>query len=202
MLQLFLALIEEETEKERFERLYYRYQDLMYCIAVEILRDAHLAEDAVQEAFFRVARNFRKVGKVESVQTRNFLALITRNVSLSMAEDEKKQPGAANLSPEQQASAEERGLLYKTVPDAAFDVVSTAELKEVILSLPQRYRSVLYLAGVYEYSQAEIASLLNLPVETVKKRMQRGRLMLRQALKENEDEDYRKKKDGRGKEVV
>ena len=47
----------------------------MYCIAVEILRDEHLAEDAVQEAFFCVARNFRKVGKVESVQTRNFLAL-------------------------------------------------------------------------------------------------------------------------------
>ena len=75
MLQLFLTLIEEETEKERFERLYYRYQDLMYCFAVEILRDEHLAEDAVQEAFFCVARNFRKVGKVESVQTRNFLAL-------------------------------------------------------------------------------------------------------------------------------
>ena len=52
---------------------------------------------------------------------------------------------------------------------------------------------MLYLAGVYEYNQPEIASLLQLPVETVKKRMQRGRLLLQQALQERENEDSRKK---------
>ena len=193
MLQLFLTLIEEATEKEKFEVLYYRYRDLLHYIAMEILHDEHLAEDAVQEAFFRVARNFHKVGAVESVKTRNFLALITRNAALTMAECAKKQPGAPDLSPEQQAAAEERGFLHRSVPDAAFDAVSTAELKEIILALPEHYRSVLYLAGVYEYNQPEIASLLQLPVETVKKRMQRGRLLLQQALQERENEDSRKK---------
>ena len=69
MLQLFLTLIEETTEKEKFEVLYYRYRDLMHYIAMAILHDEHLAEDAVQEAFFRVARNFHKVGAVESLRT-------------------------------------------------------------------------------------------------------------------------------------
>ena len=193
MLQLFLTLIEEATEKEKFEVMYYRYRDLMHYIAMEILHDEHLAEDAVQEAFFRIARNFHKVGAVESVQTRNFLALITRNAALTMAEGAKKQPGAPDISPEQQAAAEERSSLHRFVPDAAFDAVSTAELKEIILALPEHYRSVLYLAGVYEYNQPEIASLLHLPVETVKKRMQRGRLLLQQALQERENENSRKK---------
>ena len=45
MLQLFLTLIEEATEKEKFEVMYYRYRDLMHYIAMEILHDEHLAED-------------------------------------------------------------------------------------------------------------------------------------------------------------
>ena len=106
--------------------------------------------------------------------------------------NQEREP-APDISPEQQAAAEERSSLNRFVPDAAFDAVSTAELKEIILALPEHYRSVMYLAGVYEYNQPEIASLLQLPVETVKKRMQRGRLLLQQALQERENENSRKK---------
>ena len=192
MLQLFLSLIDEETEKEKFEKIYYRYRSLMHYVAAGILDDDHLAEDAVQEAFFRVARNFGKVGKAESVQTKNFLALITRNVALNMIEAVKKQPGPMEIDPEIQEGAEERGNLRNSVPDSAFDAVSVAELKKSILSLPERYRIVLYLAGVYEYSMLEIASLLNLPLETVKKRLQRGRLLLWKLLEKEKGESQRK----------
>lgn len=51
MIQLYLQLLDTQTEKEKFERLYYQYKKLMYWIANHILGDSYLAEDAVHEAF-------------------------------------------------------------------------------------------------------------------------------------------------------
>ena len=48
MLPFYLQLLETEGEKQKFERLYERYRRLMHWIAVRILQDEHLAEDAVQ----------------------------------------------------------------------------------------------------------------------------------------------------------
>ena len=62
MIQLYLTLIDDEEDKVRFEHAYYRYRKLMHREAKKILKDGHRAEDAVQEAFFRIARNFHKVG--------------------------------------------------------------------------------------------------------------------------------------------
>lgn len=178
MLQLYLALIEEETEKERFEKAYWKYRNLMFWAAQRILRDEHLAEEAVQEAFLRIARNFRKVGDIDSRQTRNFFVMITERAALSQLEQEKKHRGEA-----------EEILDEMAVPDSAFDAYSHGQLVEAILQLPEIYRQVLYLLGVYEYDMKETAALLDLPVETVKKRAQRGRWMLREKL-EKEGELY------------
>ena len=69
MLQIYLTIIDDENEKSRFEELYERYARLMHYAAREMLADDRLAEEAVQEAFFRIARNFHKVGDVKSCRT-------------------------------------------------------------------------------------------------------------------------------------
>ena len=76
MLQIYLAIIDDENDKSRFEELYERYAKLMHYVAKEILSDDRLAEEAVQEAFFRIARNFHKVGAVKNRETKNFAALM------------------------------------------------------------------------------------------------------------------------------
>ena len=44
-----------------FERLYYKYRNLMYTVAFDILHNTSDAEDAVSEAFLRIAKNFSLV---------------------------------------------------------------------------------------------------------------------------------------------
>ena len=56
----------------------------MFYIAQEILKDEQLSEDAVQEAFLRIAKNFHKVGEILRPETRNFTVIITKNVALTM----------------------------------------------------------------------------------------------------------------------
>ena len=88
MLQIYLTIIDDENEKSRFEELYERYARLMHYAARGILADDRLAEEAVQEAFFRIARNFHNVGDVKSSETKNFAVLITRRMALTIAETE------------------------------------------------------------------------------------------------------------------
>lgn len=61
MVALYLSLIDKQEEKNRFEELYYRYRNLMYYIAYQVLHQDRDSEDAVQEAFFRIAKNMDKV---------------------------------------------------------------------------------------------------------------------------------------------
>lgn len=172
MLGLFLTLIDGENEKAKFIDFYNKYKNLMFYIAKEILNDNYLAEDAVQESFLRIAKNFHKINDVLCPQTRNFTVIITRNVSFTMR---KKNNTVIELD------------TYKDsdLPNPSsdpFESISVKILTENILKISEEYRDILYLYHLYGYSFKEISGLLSLPVETVKKRAQRARHILKQLL--------------------
>ena len=81
---LFLALIDDEEDKEKFVRLYEKYRYFLWYLANERLHDAGLAEDAVQEAFFALIRHMEKIGDVDSSATRNFLATIVKSKAVDI----------------------------------------------------------------------------------------------------------------------
>jgi len=165
MLQMYLLILDSPEEECKFRALYYSYSKLLHYVARGILKDDMLAEDAVQETFIRVAKNFAKVGAVDCPQTRKFLVVIVRRVSLTMLD--KREPAEADEAIETR-TAEISYEQYQTQERYA-DVVDN------ILMLSETYKQVLYLHYVFQYTAAEIANLLELPVETVKKRIQRGK---------------------------
>lgn len=91
MLPFYLQLLETEGEKQKFERLYERYRRLMHWIAVGILQDEHLAEDAVHEAFLRILQNFDGIDEILSPKTRNFVVIVVRNASLNLKKKQKRE---------------------------------------------------------------------------------------------------------------
>ena len=56
--------------------LYENYRYLMLKVAADILHDYQLAEDAVQEAFVRVAKHMENVGQPEETATKRYLITI------------------------------------------------------------------------------------------------------------------------------
>lgn len=176
MIQLFLVLIEDEEDKIRFEDAYDQYCDLMYVRAYDILKDSHRAEDAVQEAFLRIAKNFHKVREVTSTETKNFFVLITERVAINMIQREEQ---FEILSEEN---------LYKLETLVSNDVgTSRLESKVImaILELPTNYRNVLYLQSVYGYSLKETAKLLGISVDAAKQRSSRAHKALKKELEDN-----------------
>lgn len=172
MLYLYLTLIDTDEDIIRFTKLYEQYRHLMFYIAQDILKDEHQSEDAVQESFLRIAKNFQKVGDVLCPETRNFTVIITRNVALTMA---KHKHNDVDMDAYRETAVFE-------LSEDVFDTVSNNLLVKCILELPEIYRDPLYLYHLYGYNFNEISSLLNLSVEATKKRTQRARGLLKALL--------------------
>ena len=63
-------IIDEEDDRRKFVVLYEKYRCLMMTVASSILIDNYLSEDAVHEAFIKVAKNIDKFGDVDSIETK------------------------------------------------------------------------------------------------------------------------------------
>lgn len=174
MLQIYLTLIDTDEEKQKFIVFYEQYRKLMFYIAKGILKEDQLSEDAVQEAFLRIAKNFHKIGSVTSHETKAFAVIITRNVAIDFYNKERK------IIEINQYLSEN----IETETDDFTKKTSYENLLGYILELPEIYRDVLYLNLVYDYQFNEIANLLCISAENARKRSQRGKKMLQEKINE------------------
>ena len=149
------------------EELYLKYRQLMFYVANEILNDVQLSEDAVQEAFIRISKNMNKIDNDNQVRTKAFLVTVVRNVALTML---KKENHYYDFSEYQDLIVDKQ--------EVEKNVLDRMEVKvyiSAITKLSEKYRDILYLHCVQEYTVSEISKLLQLSQEVVKKRIQRGR---------------------------
>ena len=84
MLIFYMSLIDSDESKDKFESLYLKYRKHMKHIAMKILGDEHLAEDAVHNAFVKLISNLEKFNKIDCQETRNLIVIIIRSVSIDM----------------------------------------------------------------------------------------------------------------------
>ena len=174
MLAIFLQIVDTPQEQTKFEKLYHRYKNLLFYVAYNALEDYEDAEDAVNETFFRVAKNFSKIGEIECHETRNFLVIIIKNISIDLLRKRKAFTGELN---EEQPVRGYAGTDENT-PEKLRDVV------DVLKEMPANYRDVVWLIGVAGYRAVEIAAFLGVSPETIRKRLHRGREMLKKRLGE------------------
>lgn len=170
MIALYLSLIDEENEKNRFETLYYRYRNLMYYIAYQVLHNEHDSEDAVQEAFFRVAKNMDKVKDIAGNETKNFVAIITKREAMKIYNKKKKRDEDFNV---------DLSVMKKVNSDTFVNEVMYA-----IEQLPYKFSSLLTLKYVLGYSGKEIAEITGLSETNVRQQLLNGRKMLSKMIEE------------------
>lgn len=172
MLALFLELIDNEEDKGKFLQIYETYGKTMYYVANSILHDSYLAEDAVQTAFLKIAKNIHKFYTPICHQSKSFVVIIVRNVCFTMLQKENKQ-AQEELSDEVACS---------NTPES--DYLTKSTMEQLIASIQQLspiYRDIITLRYLHDLSVNDIASLLDISKDTAKKRLQRGRDLLKAA---------------------
>lgn len=157
-----------------FDRLYNNYKRLMFGIAYDILKNEQDAEDAVQDAFFKIADNLDRIADADSPQARNFAAVVTRNICFNMLRKRHIETDIDDADVSSDMSAEDEFLSAQGVET----------LERALESLPEKYRDILYLTVYEELSLREAAKLLGITYENAKSRVKRARKKVSDFLKE------------------
>ena len=178
MLTFYLTLIEGEEEEEKFTVLYTTWRDLILRVAGAALHDARLSEDAVHDAFLYIARNIRKIGDPRSRATKAYLLLLTDSCAKKILRA-RKEVLNENLIGFYDVD-------NTTAEDAFFERYNETALKDAVASLPEAYRTPLLLKYAGGYKSAEIAGIMGIRPDAVRKRLERAKKLLREALEKEE----------------
>jgi RNA polymerase sigma-70 factor (ECF subfamily) len=164
-----------DAEASTFEREALACLDSLYGTALRLTANPADAEDLVQDTYlkaFRAAGQFRPGTNLKA-----WLFTILHNTFLNSRRRAVKEPLALEADEIERAAAAlpgepetpERLLLRSTLD---------ADLQAALDSLPEAFRQAVWLRDVEEFTYAEIAAMLDVPIGTVMSRISRGRRLL------------------------
>jgi RNA polymerase sigma-70 factor (ECF subfamily) len=176
------ALVREALagDLEAFNSLVAHYQDYLFAIVVRVVGDREAAADAVQEAFFSAYRN---LARFRGDAFRSWLSRIAINAATDILRARKRRP--ADPYPEWEDDAWQPPAEESDQPDQ--QVTRRARGRALAIALRQithDQRTAIVLYDVEGYDYQEIADLTGVSLGTVKSRIHRGRLALRDLLAE------------------
>jgi RNA polymerase sigma-70 factor (ECF subfamily) len=161
-----------------FGQFYDRHATLMYSIAFQILRDSGEAEDVLQETFVQIwekAKNFNpELGKSSS-----WVAVLVRNKAIDRVRTLQRRSRLAEEAGAESALANE---FSETVNETIHGREKANLIQSAITELPAEQRQAIELAFFSGLTQNEISEKLHQPLGTVKARIRRGLLKLRDQL--------------------
>lgn len=155
-------------ERDLFEDAARRYQDMVYRIALHCFGNVQDAEDMVQEVFLRLYTAERAFEGEEHL--RRWLIRVTVNA----CRDVLRSPWRRRRAALGELPAEEM----------VFEQPEQMELYREVMSLSEKYRTVLYLFYYEELSVKEIGEVTGLRISTVTTRLFRARARLKERLTE------------------
>jgi RNA polymerase sigma-70 factor (ECF subfamily) len=177
----------QRGEAAAFERLVAERSSDVYALLYRLTSDAEEARDLTQETFLRAFQSISRfrgdadlktwIYRIAVNQARNRWRWWKRRrrdvtVSLDGNSGNSEQPLSASLRNEDAPDPEQETLAHER----------EGQLREALMGLRQAYREAVILRDVEGFSYDEIATTLEISIGTVKSRLSRGRLELRQKL--------------------
>ena len=175
-----LILIERarDGDLDAFNDLVTCYQDHLFALVARMVPDRDQASDAVQEAFFSA---FRNLNSFRGGSVRSWLSRICINAAMDAQRARKRRP--VQPYPELEDDSWQPRAGDETDPQR---IVMAGErtrvLQDALSRITPDQRAAIVLFDIEGYDYAEIAEMTAVSLGTVKSRIHRGRLGLRQVL--------------------
>jgi RNA polymerase sigma-70 factor (ECF subfamily) len=171
--EALLSLV-ASSDDQALAELYDRFGRVAYGLALRILRDEALAQDAVQEAFLAVWRNADRFLAERAKASTWILTLVHRRAVDLVRREDRRRAEPLESAPEPAAS--------ETVEDEAALGFQRKVVQEALRRLPPEQREALELGYYGGLTQSELAERLDQPLGTIKSRMFTGLSRLRDLL--------------------
>jgi RNA polymerase sigma-70 factor (ECF subfamily) len=173
----------QHGDLEAFNQLVLIFQDAIFNTALRILGDEDLAADASQDAFLSA---FRAINSYRGGSFRAWLLRTVTNACYDELRRKKRRP-TTPLEPDSEDGEEVESPRWLADPSASpEEQLEKDELEHAIQhcldGLPVEFRTVVVLADIQGLDYSEVAKAARVPLGTIKSRLARARLRLRECL--------------------
>jgi RNA polymerase sigma-70 factor (ECF subfamily) len=178
-------LATDARDRVRFEEEALALSDQVYRVARHLVRDPAEAEDLMQETYARAFRSWRSF--TPGTNLRAWLLRILTNINIDRGRRLQR-------SPDFQPLEEGDYFLYNRLEETSegptdeervVERLSQDDVVAALSSVPHDFRDVVVLVDIGDFTYADAAQILDIPVGTVMSRLHRGRRILKQAMAES-----------------
>lgn len=169
------------------EYLIEKYSKLVYKICYDMLKDPLDAEDITQEVYISFYSNLEKYGTLPENEVKNIICKIALNKCKDVFKSKMKK--LENLTDDNVIALEN----YTADNDIEQEIINIENKKiiiNIINSLKDPYRKILYYYYIEEYSLDNIATKMNVSKGTLKMQLYRGKKNLKEKLEKFKGGDY------------
>ena len=168
---------------DAFNALVLHYQDSVFNTALRILGDEDLASDATQEAFLSA---FRSIGSFRGGSFKAWLMRTVTNACYDELRRQKRRPSVP-LEPESDDGEEIDSPRWLADPNMTPEQKAEADevehaIQHCLNNLPIEFKTVVVMADIQGMDYSEVAIAVRVPLGTIKSRLARARLRLRECL--------------------
>jgi len=181
-------LAAEARDRVRFEEEALELSDVVYRVARRLVSTREEAEDLVQETYARAFRSWRSY--TPGTNMRAWLLRILTNLNIDRGRRQQR-------SPDMQPLEEGDYYLYNRLEQASPSVseqdriverLSQDDIVSALSAVPHDFRDVIVLVDIGDFTYADAAQILDIPIGTVMSRLHRGRRILKRELAEGVEE--------------
>ena len=158
------------------EKCYEMYEQKMFRVALSVLHDETLAEDAVQDAFLQMIKHEVFFANPGSDDCKRYIITVIRNASINIYNKRKNENQIVSFTENLEQVCESEAVAPEEDTEAENDY------QPLMDTLPEKYYDVVYCLVVKDYSIAETARKLGITEANVRKRYERAKKMMRQNL--------------------
>jgi len=168
-------------DRGEFEEEALIHAEQLYRIALRLTGSPQAAEDLVQDTYLRAFRSWQSYKPGTNLAA--WLATIMRNANLDELRRQSRRPVQEPLDDDGDYYLYNR--LAQSSPQPQDEVLARLSGNAIVSAvgdLPPNFREVVVLVDVGDFSYAEAADILGIPIGTVMSRLYRGRRLLKRAL--------------------
>ncbi len=173
----------EARDRVRFEEEALGLADQVYRVARRLVSSKEEAEDLVQDTYARAFRSWRSY--TPGTNLRAWLLRILTNLNIDRGRRSQRAP---DLQPLEEGDYFLYNKLEETTADGNQDEERVVErlsqdsIVEALAAVPHNFRDVIVLVDIGDFTYADAAQILDIPVGTVMSRLHRGRRILKSEL--------------------
>ena len=173
----------QKGDKVAYEMLYSRYKDRIYNFVYRYVNDVDIAQDIAHDTFLKLYTHKHTYKEIAKFST--WLFTIALNICRTELRKKKRRQtySTSELSTEDRefAISSDKNVIEDKGSDS-FEINAIVNL--CLMKLSEEFRTMIIFRDIQELSYDVISNIMELPIGTVKSRINRGRLKLNQYLRE------------------